>query len=63
MIDVYDEMTIAAVDRFRSDQGWATVVPGFVDARTIERLWTSLDEIGQSEVLRARLLQIARVDR
>ena len=63
MISVYDGPTIAAVDRFRSDQGWGNAVPGYVDARTIDRLWISLEEIGQADSVRGRLLEIARVDR
>ena len=62
-ISVYDDATIAAVDRFRSDQGWGTAVSGYVDARTIGRLWISLEETGQAERVRGQLLEIARVDR
>ncbi len=63
MNNVYDEPTIAAVDRFRSDQQWGTAVPGYVDAQTIERLWLRLEEMGQAEQVRAQLQDIARVDR
>ena len=63
MISVYDDSAIAAVDRFRSDQKWGTAVPGYVDALTIDRLWISLEEIGQADRVRGRLLEIARVDR
>ena len=63
MISVYDELTIAAVDRFRSDQQWGTAVSGYVDARTIDRLWISLEETGQADRVRGRLLEFARVDR
>jgi hypothetical protein len=63
MINVYDDPSIAAVDRFRSDQQWGTAVPGYVDARTIERLWIKLEEIGQAGRVRAQLKEIARVDR
>jgi uncharacterized Ntn-hydrolase superfamily protein len=61
--DLYDAATIDAVDRFRADQGWATVVPGLVDARTIRGLWAELDAAGKADEVRARLLTIARVDR
>lgn len=61
--DVFDAATIAAVDHFRADQGWATVVPGFVDAGTVERLWLRLEEAGKADAVRQRLLEIARVDR
>ena len=63
MISVYDELTIAAVDRFRSDQQWGTAVSGYVDARTIDRLWISLEETGQADKVRGQLLEFARVDR
>jgi len=63
MISVYDESTIAAVDRFRSDQQWGTAVSGYVDARTIDRLWISLEETGQADKVRGQLLEFARVDR
>ena len=63
MISVYDELTIAAVDRFRSDQQWGTAVSGYVDARTIDRLWINLEETGQADRVRGRLLEFARVDR
>ena len=62
-ISVYDEITIAAVDRFRSDQEWGTAVSGYVDARTIDRLWIRLEESGQADRVRGQLLEIARVDR
>ena len=62
-LSIYDAAAIDAVDRFRADQGWATVVPGFVDAHTVERLWLKLDEAGRAEAVRGRLLDIARVDR
>ena len=63
MISVYDELTIAAVDRFRSDQQWGTAVSGYVDARTIDRLWISLEKTGQADKVRGQLLEFARVDR
>ena len=63
MTSVYDELTIAAVNRFRADQKWGTAVPGYVDARTIDRLWLRLEETGQADKVRGQLLAIARVDR
>ena len=63
MISIYDKTAIAAVDRFRSDQEWGTAVSGYVDARTIDRLWTRLEEIGQADSVRGQLLELARVDR
>ena len=63
MISVYDDPSIAAVNRFRSDQGWGTAVPGYVDARTIDRLWISLEKKGLAVRVRRQLMEIARVDR
>ena len=63
MIRVYDELAIAAVDRFRSNQGWGTSVPGYVDARTIDQLWIRLEENGLADKVRGRVMEIARVDR
>ena len=39
--NVYTQDAVDAVDKFRAAQGWQTTVPGYVDARTIERLWTA----------------------
>ena len=63
LLRVYDQETIAAVSRFRSDQGWGTMVPGFVDSRTIEQLWSRLEEEGSANEVRSRLKDIVRVDR
>jgi uncharacterized Ntn-hydrolase superfamily protein len=63
MLDIYDESAMAAVDRFRSDQGWGTDVPGYVDARTIEQLWRKLEESGKAREVRTRLMELTRVDR
>ncbi len=60
---VYDAEAMAAVDRFRLDQGWATAVAGYVDARTVERLWALLEEAGRAEEVRQRLLDLVRVTR
>lgn len=54
---------IEAVDRFRADQGWQTSVSGYVDARTVARMWALLDEAGEGDAVRARLLELARVTR
>jgi uncharacterized Ntn-hydrolase superfamily protein len=59
----YDLEVIQAVDRFRSDQGWGTAVPGLVDTRTIEQLWLRLDESGRTDEIRRQLMEIARVTR
>lgn len=62
-LEIYDPPAIAAVDRFRSDQGWATPVSGFVDTRTVERLWQRLEEAGKADEVRRRLMPITRVER
>lgn len=62
-LSVYDSDAVDAVDRFRLDQGWGTAVNGFVDARSIERLWLRLEETGRADAVRARILEIARVSR
>ncbi len=60
---VYDPETMEAVDRFRSDQGWRTTVPGYVDRRTIDRLWGLLEEIDRVAEVRDRIRDIVRVRR
>ena len=62
-VNVFGYDAMRAVDQFRADQGWQTSVPGYVDRRTVERLWAMLDEAGQGDAVRERLLQIARVER
>ena len=58
---VYTQDAIEAVDKFRSSQGWQTTVPGYVDARTIERLWARLEEAGRADAIRRRMLELQRV--
>ncbi len=55
---VYTEEAVKALDAFRSAQQWGTTVPGFVDARVIERLWSRLKEKGLDDEIRKRLLDI-----
>src|SRR5688572_11227924 len=59
--NVYTQDAVDAVDKFRSAQGWQTTVPGHVDARTIERLWSRLQEAGRADAIRRRLLELQRV--
>ncbi|MBI4474066.1 MAG: DUF1028 domain-containing protein [Acidobacteria bacterium] len=59
--NVYTQEAIDAVNKFRAAQGWQTTVPGYVDARTIERLWRKLEEAGRANAIRQRLLDIQRV--
>lgn len=60
-INAYTQEAVDAVDRFRAAQGWQTTVPGFVDARTIARLWTLLDERGHGDAVRKQLLELSRI--
>jgi uncharacterized Ntn-hydrolase superfamily protein len=60
---VYGLDAIEAVDRFRADQNWQTSVPGYVDERTVSRMWALLDEAGMGDQVRQRLLDIVRVSR
>jgi uncharacterized Ntn-hydrolase superfamily protein len=60
---VYGPDAMDAVDRFRRDQGWQTAVSGFVDSRTIDRLWEELERLGQAESVRAVLLELSSVRR
>ena len=57
----YTQDAVAAVDKFRAAQGWATTVPGFVDGRTIAQLWRRLEEAGRADAVRRRLLDLQRV--
>jgi uncharacterized Ntn-hydrolase superfamily protein len=62
-VDVYGLDAMAAVDRFRAEQGWQTNMPGYVDGRAVARMWVLLDGAGRGDEVRARLLEIARVMR
>jgi uncharacterized Ntn-hydrolase superfamily protein len=61
LANVYTQDVVDAVDKFRAAQGWQTTVPGYVDARTIERLWLRLGEAGRADAIRRRLLDLQRV--
>ena len=41
--------------------GMGTIVPGYVDARVIDRLWTRLKEKGLDDDVRRKLLEIHRL--
>jgi uncharacterized Ntn-hydrolase superfamily protein len=60
-VNHYTQDAVDAVDTFRASQGWQTTVPGFVDARTIARLWQRLEEAGKADAIRKRLLDLQRV--
>ena len=59
----YTQEAVDAVNSFRQDQEWRTTVPGFVDARTVARLWSKLEDAGKADDLRKRLLVIQRIRR
>jgi uncharacterized Ntn-hydrolase superfamily protein len=59
--NVYTQEAVAAVDKFRAAQGWQTTVPGFVDSRTIARLWERLEERGRADTVRKQLLELLRI--
>jgi uncharacterized Ntn-hydrolase superfamily protein len=59
--NVYTQDAVDAVDKFRAAQGWQTTVPGYVDARTIERMWRLLHDGGRADTVRRRLLELQRV--
>jgi uncharacterized Ntn-hydrolase superfamily protein len=57
----YTQETVDAVDRFRAAQRWQTIVPGYVDAKTVARLWQRLEEAGKAEAIRRQFLDLLRV--
>lgn len=59
--NVYTEEAVVALDAFRAAQEWGTTVPGYVDARVIERLWARLKEKGLDDDVRRRLLALHRI--
>jgi len=60
---VFTQEAVDAVDRFRYDQGWRTTVPGLVDAGTLARLWSRLEEAGRADEVRRALLAVQRIAR
>ena len=59
--NVYTQEVVDAVNKFRAAQKWGTTVPGYVDARTIDRMWRLLEEAGRADAVRRRLLELQRV--
>lgn len=59
--NVYTEEAVKALDAFRAAQDWGTTVPGFVDARVIERLWSRLKEKKLDGQIRRKLLEIQTI--
>jgi uncharacterized Ntn-hydrolase superfamily protein len=58
--NLYTEETVQALDAFRAAQEWGTTVPGFVDARVIDRLWSRLKEKGLDDDIRRKMLPAPR---
>ena len=61
--NTYTQEAVDAVDRYRAAQGWRTTVPGYVDAATIARMWSELEEAGRADEVRRRLLDVQRIRR
>lgn len=61
--NVYTEEAVAALDAFRASQQWGTTVPGWVDARVIDRLWARLKEKGLDDDIRRKMLPAPRANR
>ena len=60
-VNNYTQEAVDAVDKFRAAQGWQTTVPGYVDARTIERLWKKLEEAGKADAIRRLMIELQRI--
>lgn len=60
---LYTEETIEAVDAFRTDQGLATALRGFVDPQTVALLWKQLEARGIADEIRTDLLETIAVRR
>ena len=54
--NLYTEETVKALDAFRSGEEWGTTVPGYVDARVIDRLWTRVKEKGVDDEIRRKMI-------
>ena len=57
----YTPEAVEALDKFRAAQNWGTTVPGFVDARVIERLWSKIEAAGKTSAVRKKMLDIQRI--
>ena len=58
--NVYTEEAVEALDNFRAAQEWGTTVPGYVDQRVIDRLWSRLEEAGRADDIRKKLMETRR---
>ncbi len=64
---LYTAEAVAAVERFRADQGLSTAEqgspPGLVDPETVGLLWAELEERGKADDVRKLLLERTRIRR
>jgi uncharacterized Ntn-hydrolase superfamily protein len=65
---VYDDEVAASVDAFRADQGLSHPEsggspPGLVDGRTVDLMWSELEEAGRATELRRLIREITAVRR
>jgi len=65
--NLYTADAVAAVDRFRAENGLSTPEvgspPGLVDAQTIDALWTALERTGRAEAVREQIHEVTTVRR
>ncbi|MEC7900787.1 MAG: DUF1028 domain-containing protein, partial [Acidobacteriota bacterium] len=54
---LYTNEAVEAINAFRTDQGVATVLRGFVDPQTVELLWQQLEMRGIADQIRMDLLE------
>lgn len=64
---LYTAETVAAVDRFRRDQGLSTPdigsPPGLVDEEIVQQLWEELEAAGKANAIRGQVREITAVRR
>ena len=60
---LYTNETIEAMNAFRTDQGLATALRGFVDPQTVELLWQQLEMRGIADQIRMDLLETTSIRR
>ena len=60
---LYTDEAIEAVDAFRTDQGLATALRGYVDPQTVALLWQQLETLGIADEIRMDLLETVSVRR
>ena len=60
---LYTDEAIEAVDAFRTDQGLATALRGYVDPQTVALLWQQLENLGIADEIQMDLLETVSVRR